>query len=143
MKFLYALLVFAFLLTGCSGTNWKQVVGCALAGGATGDPYACKRGGAVQPVNDETPVSPVSKETKSCYSDIECGIGRRCVKARGDINITGICVTPSDEFGTPQIDTSTPRTQPRNVTGCSFDTDCSIGFSCMKRSGQIYGICVK
>lgn len=79
----------------------------------------------------------------ACYSDFDCGFGKQCVKARDDINITGVCVTPSDDFGNPQINTSTPRSQPRDVKGCSFDTDCSIGFSCMKRSGQIYGICVK
>lgn len=79
----------------------------------------------------------------ACYSDFDCGIGGRCVKARGDINISGVCVTPSDNFGNPQIDTRPPSSQPRNISGCSFDTDCPIGFSCMKRSGQIYGICVK
>lgn len=140
MKLLSALIALVFLLTGCA--NWKESLRCALAAGATGDPYACKRGGTITTGND-TPLSPVSSGTKDCFSDIDCGIGKRCIKARGDINITGTCVTPSDEFGTPQIDTSTPRSQPTNVAGCSFDTDCPIGFSCMKRSGQIYGICVK
>lgn len=79
----------------------------------------------------------------ACYSDFDCGVGGRCVKAKGDINISGTCVTPSDRFGNPRIDSSPPRSQPRNVRGCSFDTDCEIGFSCMKRSGQLNGICVK
>lgn len=142
MILLSALLVLALLLTGCSGTDWKRVVGCALAGGATGNPNACRQGGTYQAGN-QMPVSPVGEATKECYSDIECGVGNKCVKARGDINITGTCVTPSNNFGTPIIDTSTPRSQPRNVAGCSFDTDCPIGFSCMKRDFQIYGICVK
>jgi hypothetical protein len=79
----------------------------------------------------------------ACNSDFDCGFGKKCVKASGDINITGICVSPSDQFGNKIYDYSTPRSQPHNVGNCSFDTDCGIGFSCVKRSGQIYGICVK
>lgn len=78
-----------------------------------------------------------------CYSDFDCGYGNKCVKASGDINITGVCVKPSDQFGNPKQDYSAPQPQPRKVRGCSFDTDCGIGFSCLKRSGQIHGICVK
>ncbi len=78
-----------------------------------------------------------------CYSDFDCGVGNECVKAAGDINITGICVTPSDQFGNKTYNYSPPHGQPHTVNNCSFDTDCSIGFSCVKRSGQIYGICVK
>ena len=78
-----------------------------------------------------------------CYSDFDCGYGNKCVKASGDINITGVCVRPSDQFGNPKPDYSAPQPQPRKVSGCSFDTDCGIGFSCVKRNGQIYGICVK
>lgn len=79
----------------------------------------------------------------ACYSDIDCGLGNKCVKASGDINLSGICITPTDQFGNKSYDYSPPQTQPREVNGCSFDTDCGIGFSCLKRSGQIYGICVK
>lgn len=79
----------------------------------------------------------------ACYNDVECGIGNRCVKASTDINITGICVTPSDQFGNKIYNYSVPSPQPRNINGCSFDAECSIGFSCLKRLGQIQGICVK
>jgi len=79
----------------------------------------------------------------ACNSDFDCGYGNKCVKASGDINITGTCVTPTDQFGNRSYNYSTPSSQPRNVANCSFDTDCAIGFSCVKRSGQIYGICVK
>lgn len=78
-----------------------------------------------------------------CYNDFECGYGNKCVKARGDTNITGVCITPSDQFGNNRPDYSPPGPEPRKVRGCSFDTDCDIGFSCLKRDGQIYGICVK
>ena len=79
----------------------------------------------------------------ACNSDYDCGYGNKCVKASGDINITGICVTPSDQFGNKKPDYSTPNVRPQNIGNCSFDTDCGVGFSCVKRSGQIYGICVK
>lgn len=78
-----------------------------------------------------------------CYNDFDCGYGNKCVKASGDINITGICVTPTDQFGNQKHDYSAPSTEPRKVRGCSFDTDCDIGFSCLKRDGQIYGVCLK
>jgi len=79
----------------------------------------------------------------ACYSDFDCGFGNKCVKAAGTYNVTGVCVTPSDQFGNKTYNYSPPQGQPHTVNSCSFDTDCSIGFSCMKRSGQIYGICVK
>ena len=85
----------------------------------------------------------VGSASAACFSDFDCGMGNKCVKASGDINLTGVCVVPSDRFGNRRIDTTTPRSQPRNVSGCSFDLDCGLGFSCMKRSGQLKGICVK
>jgi hypothetical protein len=88
-------------------------------------------------------LSLIGNASAGCYSDFDCGFGNQCVKASGDINVTGVCVTPSDKFGRKTYEYSTPQSQPRNVGNCSFDTDCNIGFSCMKRSGQIYGICVK
>ena len=47
-----------------------------------------------------------------CYSDFDCGYGNKCVKASGDINITGVCVRPSDQFGNPKPDYSAPQSQP-------------------------------
>lgn len=79
----------------------------------------------------------------ACYSDFDCGYGNKCVKASRDINLTGVCVTPSDRFGNGRPDYSAPQPQPLKVSGCSFDTECTIGFSCLKRGGQIHGICVK
>jgi hypothetical protein len=78
-----------------------------------------------------------------CISDVQCGVGNKCVKASEDINITGICVTPTDEYGNREYDNSMSDDSPHEVAGCSFDTDCDIGFSCLKRSGQLEGICVK
>lgn len=85
----------------------------------------------------------VNTAIAACYNDFECGMGNKCVKATGDINVTGVCVKPSDQFGNPRPDYSPPQSEPKKVRGCSFDTDCGIGFSCLKRNGQIYGICIK
>lgn len=37
-----------------------------------------------------------SVASAACNSDFDCGFGNKCVDASGDINITGICVTPGD-----------------------------------------------
>jgi hypothetical protein len=79
----------------------------------------------------------------ACNSDYDCGYGNRCVKAKDDINLSGVCVTPTDKYGNRTFSNPPPSSQPHKVDQCSYDTQCPIGYSCMKRSGQIYGICVK
>jgi hypothetical protein len=29
------------------------------------------------------------------------------------------------------------------VDSCQFNTDCGIGYKCLKESGQLYGLCAK
>lgn len=79
----------------------------------------------------------------ACTSDMECGLGNLCVKSSDSISMQGICVTPTDEFGTPETETTTSSSEPHEISGCEFDTDCDIGFSCMKRNGEMTGICMK
>ena len=79
----------------------------------------------------------------SCYSDFDCGYGNKCVKPSGSINLNGTCVTPSDQFGNATPNYNPPNSQPNVIRGCSWDTDCAIGFSCFKRSGELKGICVR
>jgi len=82
----------------------------------------------------------------SCNSDYECGYGKHCVKPSGSISLTGTCVTPSDEFGNKDYSADSDWGSgygAKKVKSCSFNTDCAIGFSCMKKSGELYGICVK
>ena len=76
----------------------------------------------------------------SCYSDFNCGIGYRCVKA--PLQSYGTCMKKVDEYGIPtydlpRLDSVGPNI---NIEGdCDFDTDCPIGFRCHRK----YKACVK
>lgn len=78
-----------------------------------------------------------------CYSDYDCGYGNKCVKPSGSVAVDGICVTPSNEYGQARPDYGSQAGSPNTVNGCSYDIDCGIRFSCVKRSGELRGICVK
>lgn len=81
----------------------------------------------------------------ACNNDFECGFGNKCVKPNDSISLQGICVTPTDQFGNRDYSTSyaAPSAEPHEVEGCMFDTDCDIGFTCMKKAGELKGICIK
>ena len=72
-----------------------------------------------------------SRRNEECYSDFDCGIGRRCIKK--PLSITGVCLTEVDDtglktFSLPSADNIGPN---MNLDGeCSFNTDCPIGFRC-------------
>ncbi len=73
-----------------------------------------------------------------CFSDFDCGIGYRCVKA--PFHTSGVCMKSVDEFGLQQYDL--PRldsVNPRYEGDCDFDLDCPIGFYCHRK----YKVCVK
>ncbi|MDO9181311.1 MAG: hypothetical protein Q7U04_02830 [Bacteriovorax sp.] len=83
----------------------------------------------------------------SCNSDYDCGYGNKCVKPAGSYSYSGSCVTPTDEYG--QLDYNSSYNGwgsgygAKEVTSCQFNTDCGIGFKCLKEAGQIYGLCTK
>lgn len=79
----------------------------------------------------------------ACMSDIDCGVGNQCVKPADSISLNGTCITPTDENGIPTNNFDPPSVEPHEIQGCQFNTDCNIGFSCMKKSGELSGICVK
>jgi hypothetical protein len=78
----------------------------------------------------------------ACINDIQCGVGNVCAKPAGAVSLQGVCVTPTDEYGNKTY--PSPSTYgPREIGNCQFNSDCEFGFSCMKRFGEIYGICLK
>lgn len=73
-----------------------------------------------------------------CFSDFDCGIGYRCVKAL--FHTTGVCMKSVDEYGIQQY--NLPRLDsiyPKYEGDCDFDSDCPIGFYCHRK----YKTCVK
>lgn len=88
-----------------------------------------------------------SNNSFACFSDFECGYGNRCVKPSGSINMNGVCIEPTNNYGvrdySSSYNTYGRNVGPQEIDGCSFDLDCPIGFSCLKRSGELQGICIK
>lgn len=82
-------------------------------------------------------------EASACISDASCGANQVCVQPSGAVGVEGVCVTPTDEFGTPQTVNEEDVTGPHQISGCEFDTDCDPGFSCMKQGDNIDGICMR
>lgn len=81
------------------------------------------------------------KAARSCSSDLECGVGRQCVKQQ--FQFQGVCAQTVDEFGMPTY--APPRGNslgPGDEGDCSFDTECPIGFHCIKGSA-LKGHCMK
>jgi hypothetical protein len=85
----------------------------------------------------------VSLNSLACTNDFQCGFGNKCVKPSGSYSMNGICVTPTDNYGNRDYSRSQSGYKPHEISGCKFNTDCNIGYSCVKRSGDIEGICVK
>lgn len=86
----------------------------------------------------------ISTNLFACYSDYQCGFGRVCVKPENSFSMDGICVTPVDEFGNKDYGARMEQEiGPREIEGCSWNTDCDIGFKCLKEAGQLEGVCVK
>lgn len=78
-----------------------------------------------------------------CYNDFQCTYGQKCVKPEGSYSLQGLCVIPVDSAGFQDYTPKPIANQPQEVSRCSFNTDCSLGDSCIKRAGELYGICVK
>jgi hypothetical protein len=85
----------------------------------------------------------IFSSAQACIGDAQCGPGNVCVKAENSVGVEGICVTPTDQFGNRQYNTPPLSAGPHEVSSCQFNTDCGIGFSCVKTNGNIYGICAR
>lgn len=79
---------------------------------------------------------------KACSSDFACRYGQKCVKEQFQMN--GYCADVVDEYGNKTYDHApdTNSVGPGDPSQCQFDTDCAIGFHCIKGRG-IYGTCLK
>lgn len=123
------------------------LLGCALAGscsrldGSSGSPR-----GNNYPSNSQASRSATQGTRQvapaSCDADFDCGIGEQCVKPAGTFG-RGQCIREVDKYGNPTLRVPEPSVGPREVSSCSFSTDCPIGFTCEKEAGQLYGLCVK
>jgi hypothetical protein len=85
------------------------------------------------------PVTP----TGTCNYDMDCGMSRICVKPQGQIGLGGTCVTPVNQFGTPQLIAPHLSSGPTVTSPCQFDTECGIGFTCVKQANELVGVCLK
>lgn len=76
-----------------------------------------------------------------CSSDTNCGYGRHCVKAQ--FESSGTCADVVNAAGVriyarPRSDSAAPG----KGDGCMFDTQCPVGFHCIKGS-SLHGNCMK
>lgn len=76
----------------------------------------------------------------SCRSDADCSGTTRCLRPAGTYG-AGTCVEPRDSIGGYVL--LPAEVGPHEVAGCTFTTDCAIGFACVKSSNQLKGLCVK
>lgn len=94
-----------------------------------------------------TPIVPPATAPKAyvrvdCSSDAQCKPGEVCVRpveAYGN----GSCVVPTDDLGIPMPHIPPATAGVHEVIGCEWFTDCPIGFNCVKKRGQMYGLCLK
>jgi hypothetical protein len=79
-------------------------------------------------------------ERPPCLSDVQCGVGNRCVKP--NYSSRGTCMKVVNEYGTPVY--APPRTDsimPKmpQPTDCNYGKLCPVGFTCDFKSGA----CIK
>lgn len=77
-----------------------------------------------------------------CYSDYDCEYGWKCVKDQ--YQMEGICAQKVNKYDLPVNTPPDPNSvMPGKKGDCQFDTNCPIGFECVKGDGQLYGHCFK
>lgn len=75
-----------------------------------------------------------SSGPKSCTGDFSCGIGAACVK--NQFESTGTCAKTVDQNGVQTFGPADPASVGvGHPNQCSFNTDCTPGFHCMKGNG--------
>lgn len=85
-------------------------------------------------IRQVTPVTSVREditESNNCSSDFNCGLGMKCVKA--PLAANGVCLKEVDKHNLPTFPDKDPSSILPNMSlngQCTFNTDCSIGYSC-------------
>jgi hypothetical protein len=79
---------------------------------------------------------------QKCSSDYDCDYGSKCVKDQ--FAFEGICAQKVNKYDIPVYTPPDPNSiKPGGKGDCQFDTQCPVGFECVKGDGQIYGHCMK
>jgi hypothetical protein len=77
-----------------------------------------------------------------CTSDFGCAYGSKCVK--GQYQMTGVCAQSVNEYGVRTYEPpSSDSVGPGDDGDCGIDTDCAIGFRCVKQGYSLRGHCMK
>ena len=81
---------------------------------------------------------------EACYSDLDCGIGGKCIKSGG--SMYGACTNPYGNTEKRGRDTYYKDSSPkggRSKAGkqCYSNMDCGIGGDCIKVNNSMYGSC--
>jgi hypothetical protein len=79
---------------------------------------------------------------QECFSDYDCDYGSKCVKDQ--FATEGTCAQKVNRYDVPVYTPPDPNSvMPGGKGDCQFDTQCPIGFECVKGDGQLYGHCMK
>ncbi|MBX3219340.1 MAG: hypothetical protein KF795_02400 [Labilithrix sp.] len=110
----------------------------AVAAGFAAFSRGALEGMSAAPQDTSSEFSPPA--ARRCSSDLACGVGNVCVKA--ELQFDGVCARAVDRNGIPTYPAPRGNLGPGGRGQCSFDTDCPVGFSCLK-NGALTGNCVK
>jgi hypothetical protein len=81
---------------------------------------------------------------QSCANNYGCLYGEQCVK--GMYQSMGMCFQTVNQYGTREFKPQNVNNNSGVETGtsmCSWDTQCGLGFRCLKRLGEYKGHCFK
>ena len=79
----------------------------------------------------------------ACQFNTDCGVGSKCVKARGSIN--GVCMGGMNPGNNNDRKPVYDPLDINRTTGntCKFNVDCGPGSKCVKERGSIKGVCLR
>jgi len=90
------------------------------------------------------PIVMTPTNTSACTGDMDCQVGSKCVKSRGQMY--GVCVggmSPGNKNDQVPVYNPLEINRPRTFGNtCSFNLDCGIGQKCVKELGKLDGVCL-